>query len=114
MSVSIKTRAIADIVVVDLGGRIVAGESVGKVRDAIRDLVSKGQKKILLNLGNVSFMDSTGLGELVGAYVTVSNQGGQMKLLNVTGRMLGLLQITKLITVFECFDDEATAVRSFP
>ncbi len=113
MSVSIKTKAISDVAVVELGGRITLGEATGKVREAIRDLVSKGHKKILLNLGELKYMDSAGLGELVGAYTTVANQGGQLKLVNVTGRALDLLQVTKLTTIFEFYDDEETAVRSF-
>jgi anti-sigma B factor antagonist len=113
VSVSIKTRAIGDVEVVELGGRITLGEATGKVREAIRDLVSKGHKKILLNLGELKYMDSAGLGEMVGAFTTVTNQGGQLKLVNVTGRALDLLQVTKLTTIFEFYDDEETAVRSF-
>jgi anti-sigma B factor antagonist len=83
------------------------------LRDGIRDLVSKGNKKILLNLGDVSYIDSSGIGELVSGFTSVANQGGQLKLLHLTKRVRDLLQITKLYTVFEVFDDEAAAVRSF-
>jgi anti-sigma B factor antagonist len=83
------------------------------VIDVIRDLVSKGNKKILLNLGDVSYIDSSGIGELVSGFTSVANQGGQLKLLHLTKRVRDLLQITKLYTVFEVFDDEAAAVRSF-
>jgi anti-sigma B factor antagonist len=83
------------------------------MRDALRDMVSKGQKKILLNLGEVSYIDSSGIGELVSGYTTVTNQGGQLKLLGLTKRVKDLLQITKLYTVFEVHEDEASALRSF-
>jgi anti-sigma B factor antagonist len=89
------------------------GEASSTFRDTIRELVSKGEKKLLLNLAEVSYIDSSGIGELVSAYTTVTNQGGQLKLLNLTKRIQDLLQITKLYTVFEVFDDEAKAVRSF-
>lgn len=83
------------------------------MRDMLRDMVAKGQKKVLLNLGEVSYIDSSGIGELVSGFTTVANQGGQLKLLGLTKRVKDLLQITKLYTVFEVHDDEAAAIRSF-
>jgi anti-sigma B factor antagonist len=84
-----------------------------QLRDAIRDLLSKGSKLILLNLADVNYIDSSGIGELVSAYTTVRNQGGELKLLNLTKKVHDLLQITKLYTVFDVKDDEATAIASF-
>jgi anti-sigma B factor antagonist len=89
------------------------GDGASMFRDTLRDLVSKGNKKLLLNLAEVSYIDSSGIGELVSGFTTVNNQGGQVKLLNLTKRVKDLLQITKLYTVFEVFDDETEAVRSF-
>ncbi len=89
------------------------GEAAGTLRDTIKDLVSKGQKNILLNLSEVSYIDSSGLGEIVGAFATVSNRGGRLKLLRLQQRVHDLMQITKLYSVFETFTDEAEAVRSF-
>jgi anti-sigma B factor antagonist len=106
-------RQVGDVTVVDVSGRITLGEGSSELRDALRDLVAKGNKKILLNLGDVSYIDSSGIGELVSGFTSVSNQGGQLKLLNLTKRVKDLLQITKLYTVFEVHDDEAAAVRSF-
>jgi anti-sigma B factor antagonist len=97
----------------DAVGRITLGEGSSIFREALRELVAKGQKKILLNLADVSYIDSSGIGELVSGFTTVTNQGGQLKLLNLNKRVKDLLQITKLYTVFEVFEDEATAVRSF-
>ena len=97
----------------DAAGRITLGEGASSFRETLRDLVSKGNKKLLLNLADISYIDSSGIGELVSGFTTVTNQGGQLKLLNLTKRVKDLLQITKLYTVFEVFDDEAAAVRSF-
>lgn len=113
MSVKLTPRKVGDVTVIDAVGRITLGEASSTFRDTIRELVSKGEKKLLLNLAEVSYIDSSGIGELVSAYTTVTNQGGQLKLLNLTKRIQDLLQITKLYTVFEVFDNEATAVRSF-
>jgi anti-sigma B factor antagonist len=99
--------------VVDVAGRITLGEGSSALRDLLREMVGKNQKKILLNLGDVSYIDSSGIGELVSGFTTVTNQGGQLKLLNLTKRVKDLLQITKLYTVFDVHDDEAGAVRSF-
>jgi anti-sigma B factor antagonist len=89
------------------------GEGSSALRDAVRDMVSKNQKKILLNLGDVSYIDSSGIGELVSGFTTVTNGGGNLKLLNLNKRVKDLLQITKLYTVFEVHEDEAAAIRSF-
>jgi anti-sigma B factor antagonist len=99
--------------VIDVEGRITLGEGSSALREALRDLVTKKQMQILLNLGDVSYIDSSGIGELVSGYTTVSNSGGQLKLLNLNKRVKDLLQITKLYTVFEVHEDEAAAIRSF-
>ena len=98
---------------VDVVGRITLGGGGSTFRETVRDLISKGNKKVLLNLGEVSYIDSSGIGELVSAFTTVTNRGGVMKLLNLTKRVQGLLQITKLYTVFEVFDSETSAMHSF-
>lgn len=93
--------------------KITLGEGASSFRDTIRELAAKGDKKILLNLSDVSYIDSSGIGEMVSGFTTVTNHGGQLKLLGLSKRVKDLLQITKLYTVFEVFDDEAAAVRSF-
>ncbi len=113
MSVKLTTRQVGDVTVVDAVGRITLGEGASVFRDSIRDLAANGHKKLLLNLAEISYIDSSGIGELVSGFTTVANQGGTVKLLNLTKRVQDLLQITKLYTVFEVFDDEAKAVRSF-
>ncbi|MCU1258038.1 MAG: anti-sigma-factor antagonist [Bryobacterales bacterium] len=113
MSIKLNSRQVGDVTVVDLAGRITLGEGSSTMRDALRDQLAKGNKKILLNLGEVSYIDSSGIGELVSAFTTVTNQGGQLKLLGLNKRIKDLLQITKLYTVFEVHDDESAAVRSF-
>ena len=113
MSVKLTTRQVGDVTVVDAAGRITLGEGASLFRDKIRDLATGGNKKLLLNLAEISYIDSSGIGELVSGFTTVTNQGGVVKLLNLTKRVQDLLQITKLYTVFEVFDDEAKAVRSF-
>ena len=113
MSVKLTTRQVGDVTVIDVAGRITLGEGSSVLRDALRDLVSKNQKKILLNLGEVSYIDSSGIGELVSGFTTVTNSGGALKLLNLNKRVKDLLQITKLYTVFDVHEDEASAIRSF-
>ena len=113
MTMKSSSRQIDGIIVLDLSGRITLGEGSVILRDTIRDLIGRGQKKILLNLGDVTYIDSSGIGELVSAFTTVRNQGGELKLLNLTKKVHDLLQITKLYTVFDIKDDEATAVKSF-
>jgi anti-sigma B factor antagonist len=107
------TRKVDNVTIVDLSGRITLGEGSVVLRDTIRDLIAKGDKKILLNLGEVTYIDSSGIGELVSAFTTVRNQGGELKLLNLTKKVHDLLQITKLYTVFDVKDDEAAAIGSF-
>ena len=113
MSVKLTTRQVGNVTVMDAAGRITLGEGASAFRDAIRDMATKGDKKILVNLSEVSYIDSSGIGEMVSSYTTVTNHGGQLKLLGLNKRVKDLLQITKLYTVFEVFDDEATAIRSF-
>jgi anti-sigma B factor antagonist len=113
VSVKLSTRQVGDVTVMDVAGRITLGEGSSAMRDALRDLVSKNQKKILLNLGEVSYIDSSGIGELVSGFTTVTNSGGQLRLLNLTKRVKDLLQITKLYTVFDVHEDEAAAIRAF-
>jgi anti-sigma B factor antagonist len=113
MSVKLNTRQVGDVTVVDAEGRITLGEGSSTFRDTIKDLSAKGNKKILLNLADITYIDSSGIGEMVSGFTSVSNAGGQLKLLNLTKRVKDLLQITKLYTVFEVFDDEAHALASF-
>ena len=113
MSVKLTTRQVGDVTVIDASGRITLGEGASHFRDTIRDLAGKGHKKLLLNLGDVSYIDSSGIGEMVSSFATVTNGGGALKLVGLNKRVKDLLQITKLYTVFEAFDDEATALRSF-
>ena len=113
MSVKLNTRTVGGVTVLDLAGRITLGEGSSTMRDALKDVLAKGEKKILLNLSEVSYIDSSGIGELVSAFTTVTNQGGQLKLNGLNKRVKDLLQITKLYTVFEVFDEESTAMRSF-
>jgi len=113
VSIKLNTRQVGDVSVVDVSGRITLGEGSSALRDIMRDMVGKNQKKILLNLGDVSYIDSSGIGELVSGFTTVTNNGGQLKLLNLNKRVKDLLQITKLYTVFDVHEDEAAAIRSF-
>ena len=109
----IEERAVGDVVILDLKGKITLGEGDELLKDKVNSLVNQGHRKILLNLGGVPYIDSAGLGEVVRTYTTVSRQGGSLKLLNLTKRITDLLSITKLLTVFETFDSENEAVRSF-
>ena len=113
MSVKLNTRQVGDVSVVYVAGRITLGEGSSALRDTLRDMINKNQKKILLNLGDVNYIDSSGIGELVSGFTTVTNSGGQLKLLNLNKRVKDLLQITKLYTVFDVHEDEAGAIRSF-
>jgi anti-sigma B factor antagonist len=101
------------VVLLDLKGKITLGEGDELLKDKVNSLVNQGHKKIILNLADVPYIDSAGLGEVVRTYTTVSRQGGSLKLLNLTKRITDLLSITKLLTVFETFDSENEAVRSF-
>jgi anti-sigma B factor antagonist len=113
VSIQVTTRQVGDVSVVDVAGRITLGEGASALRETIRGLVAKDQKKVLLNLSEVSYIDSSGIGELVSGFTSVTNHGGQLKLLGLTKRVQDLLQITKLYTVFDIYDTEASAVRSF-
>ena len=113
MALSIASREVDGVTVLDLSGRITLGEGSVQLRDAIRDLIGKGQKSILLNLSDVNYIDSSGLGELVSAYTTARNQGAALKLLGLTKKVNDLLQLTKLYTVFDIYDDEASGIASY-
>jgi anti-sigma B factor antagonist len=113
VSVKLTIRKVGDVTVIDAVGRITLGEGASTFRDQVRDLAAAGDKKLLLNLAEVTYIDSSGIGELVSGFTTIANQGGHLKLLHLTKRIQDLLQITKLYTVFEVFEDEATGVRSF-
>ena len=113
MSMKVQTRQVDGVTILDLSGQIKLGEGSVTIRDAVRDLLAKGQKKVLLNMGEISYIDSSGVGELVSAFTTVRNAGGEMKLLNLTKRVHDVLQITKLYTVFDIWDDETRAITAF-
>lgn len=113
MTMKANNRQVNGVTIVDMSGRITLGEGSVILRDSIKDLLGRGQKKILLNLGDVSYIDSSGIGELVSAFTSVRNQGGELKLLKLTKKVHDLLQITKLYTVFDIKDDETDAIRSF-
>ena len=109
----IEERGVGDVVVLDLKGKITLGEGDELLKDKVNSLVNQGHKKIVLNLADVPYIDSAGLGEVVRTYTTVSRQGGSLKLLNLTKRIEDLLSITKLLTVFDTFDSEAEAIKSY-
>jgi len=113
VSMKATIRQVDSVMVVDISGRITLGEGCAQLRELIRDQLTKGNKRVLLNLADVTYIDSSGIGELVSAYTAVSNQGGQLKLLKLTKKVHDLLQITKLYTVFDIHDDEAKAISSF-
>ena len=113
MNLKTSLRQVDGVNIVDCSGRITLGEGSIVLRDIVKDLLGKGHKKILLNLGDVNYIDSSGIGELVSAFTTVKNQGGELKLLNLTKKVHDLLQITKLYTVFDVRDDEASAIKAF-
>ena len=109
----IKERVVEGVSILDLSGKIVLGEGDLQVKERIKDLLADGQRKILLNLGDVSYIDSAGLGSLIGSYTTTKREGGQLKLVNLTKRVQDLLAITKLITVMETFENEKEALDSY-
>ena len=113
MALKIDVRETPGAVILDLHGRITMGESLSDLRDTIREVLAGSQKNILLNLGDVSYIDSSGLGQIIGSNATVVNAGGQMKLLNLQNRVKDLLQITKLLTAFDTYTSETAALRSF-
>ena len=110
---NIKQRQAGDVAILDLDGQVRMGDSATALRGAIRGLVANGNKKILLNLAGVKYIDSGGIGELIANYTTLSRDGGQLKLLKLTDKIRDLLVITKLLTVFDAYDDEAEALNSF-
>jgi anti-sigma B factor antagonist len=113
VSLKLSVRQVGDVAVIDATGRMTLGEGSSDFRDKIKELTAAGNKKILVNLADVNYIDSSGIGELVASFTSTSNAGGSLKLLSLTKRVQDLLQITKLYTVFEVFDDEAAAIRSF-
>jgi anti-sigma B factor antagonist len=113
VSINVSTRQVDDVVIVDLIGKLQLGEGSSVLRDTVKDLLGNGQRKILVNLGNVNYIDSSGIGELVSAHTSVCNQGGQLKLLRLTKKVHDVLQIMKLYTIFQVLDDEAGAIASF-
>jgi len=113
MNMTTSTREVGGVTIVDISGRIVLGEESAALRNLVCDLLAKGDKKILFNLGDVNYIDSSGLGHLVSAFTSVRKQDGELKLLNLTKKVHDVIQITRLYTVFDIMDDEAAAVKSF-
>ncbi|MBV8811445.1 MAG: STAS domain-containing protein [Acidobacteriaceae bacterium] len=113
MALTAKVRRVGNVAIVDLNGKVTLGENTGVLRDELRSLLSQGNKDIILNMAHVTYVDSAGLGELVGAYTTATNQGGSVKLLHLQGKMKDLMQITKLHTIFPAYEDEQAAINSF-
>lgn len=109
----ITTRTVGDVTILDCSGKITLGEGTMAVRNTVREVLKNGGRKIILNLGDVNYIDSSGIGELVSTYTSVTNQGGKLILLNLTKKIQELLAITKLLTVFEVHDDEQKALASF-
>jgi len=109
----ITTREVSKVTILDLNGRITLGDETESLRNAVRQLIAAGQKKIVLNLAHVDYIDSSGVGELVSSYTAVRNSGGDLKLLNLTKKVHDILNVTKLYTVFDVKEDEFTAVKSF-
>jgi len=109
----IETRTVGEVHVLDCSGKITLGEGTMAIRNTVREVLKNGGKKIVLNLGDVNYIDSSGIGELVSTFTTVTNQGGQLKLLNLTKKIQELLQITKLLTVFQVYQSEQDALGSF-
>lgn len=113
MSVKVGTRQVGDVTVADVAGKLTLGEASSALREALRNMISQGHKKILVNLSGVNYMDSSGIGELVAGYTTIASAGGKLKLVNLTSKVQNPLQTTKLYTVFDVYDDETEAVKSF-
>src|SRR5579863_2139790 len=113
MPLAIESREVAHVSILDVKGRIVLGDEIHQLRDAVRELLEQGKKKIILNLAEVDYIDSSGVGELVSAFTTVRGSGGELKLLNLSQKVQDVLYVTKLYTVFDIRDDEFTAVKSF-
>jgi anti-sigma B factor antagonist len=113
MTMKMTERQIGDVTILDMSGRIVLGEETALLRNTVRDVLARGKKNILLNLGEVPYIDSSGIGELVSSFLAVRREGGDAKLLNLTKRVHGIVQIVKLETIFEVFDDETAALQTF-
>jgi anti-sigma B factor antagonist len=113
MTLSIEPREAGKVTILDVKGRIVLGDEIGSLRKTVHSLVEEGKKKIILNLADVDYIDSSGVGELVGCYTTLRNEGGELKLLNLSPKVQDILNVTKLYTVFDIREDEFTAVKSF-
>jgi anti-sigma B factor antagonist len=113
VSMTASTRQVQDVTIVDLSGQIKLGEGSSVLRDTVKDLLAKGHKKILLNAAEITYIDSSGIGELISAFTSLRNQGGELKLLKLTKKFHDILQITKLYTVFDVRDDEAQAIAAF-
>jgi anti-sigma B factor antagonist len=109
----IDTRTVGEVQILDCSGKITLGEGTMAIRNTVREVLKNGGKKIVLNLSDVNYIDSSGIGELVSTYTTVTNNGGQLKLLNLTKKIQELLAITKLLTVFQVYDSEQAALASF-
>src|SRR5262245_50028242 len=112
MALTVKTRKVDNVVVFDLSGKLTIGEPVMQMRESLRNHVNEGNKKFILNLGDVSYIHSPGLGELVSSYSTIRSKGGDIKLLHLTAKTKDLLQMTKLLTVFDTYDDETKALTA--
>jgi anti-sigma B factor antagonist len=110
---TITTREVSHVTILDLSGRITLGDETGLLRDTIRELIAAGKKKIVLNLAHIDYIDSSGVGELVSSFTAVRNAGGDLKLLSLTKKVHDVLHVTKLYTVFDIKEDEFTAVKSF-
>ena len=113
MSLQIHIRELPNLVILDLEGRITLGDAASSLRQSVKDLLMKGERRIIMNLEKVQYVDSAGLGELVGIYVTVRNQGGEVKMAGVNPKILGLMQVTKLHTVFDVVSDDSAAIAAF-
>ncbi len=113
MALKIEQREVSHVTILDVRGRIVLGDEIGYLRTAVRSLVADEKKKIILNLAEVDYIDSSGVGELVGCFTTMKNAGGELKLLNLSQKVHDILNVTKLYTVFDIRDDEFKAVKSF-
>ncbi len=113
MSAKLTTRQVGDVTIVDVSGRLSLGESAAQLRETLHDQIQQGRKKLLLNLSDVSYIDSSCVGEVVAAFTSIANRGGTLKLLGLAKRVKDILQVTKLYTVFEVYEDEAEALKSF-
>ena len=113
MSVKLSTRMVQGVVIIDLFGQLKLGEGTSRLRDTVQQLLAEGYKKLLLNFENVLHIDSSGIGELMGCYTSVKNHGGELKLLNLNKNVRNLLQVTRLYSIFDAYDDLAVAVKSY-